>query len=158
MDTTFIRRIKAAGLAILTAVTCVTDVAATLNLPVKTVNGRRYYYHVVQPKETIYSLSRQLGVERDDIVKYNPSVIDGLRANETLYFPVDIFGEATVSDTTPDTKPATARTTTSHLVKKGETAYGIAHRYGCSVEELVAAHPNILDGVKAGDIVDIPST
>lgn len=159
MDNTFIRRLMAAGLAILTAAVCVGDAAAALNLPVKTVNGRSYYYHVVQPKETIYSLSRQLGVERADIVKYNPSVIDGIRTKETLYFPVDAFGapESPASEPT-STAPQASKAVTSHLVKKGETAYGISHRYGCTVDELMAANPHIRDGVKAGEIITIPAT
>lgn len=158
MDNTFIRSLKAVGLAILTAATGVSDATAALNLPIKTVNGRRYYYHVVQSKETIYSLSRQLGVERAEIARYNPSIIDGLRANETLYFPVDVFGEPDAKPVQPSAQPTSTKTVTSHLVQKGETAYGIAHRYGCTVDELVAANPDIRDGVKSGEIITIPAT
>lgn len=63
--------------------------APTLDLPTKTVNGREYYYYEVQPKESIYSLGHKLGIERSEIVRHNPAVIDGLRAHQILLFPVD---------------------------------------------------------------------
>lgn len=63
-------------------------VSAAPDLPVKTVNGKEYYYFEVPSKTTIYSLTRQLGYTRDEIIKYNPQVKDGLRAGDTLYFPV----------------------------------------------------------------------
>lgn len=60
-----------------------------LDLPKKSINGREYYYYEVQPKESIYSLGHKLGIERSEIVRYNPAVIDGLRAHQILLFPVD---------------------------------------------------------------------
>lgn len=63
------------------------------DLPTKTINGRSYYYYEIKPKETEYSLCRRFGITRDDILKYNPSQADGLKAYATLYFPVDVFGE-----------------------------------------------------------------
>lgn len=61
------------------------------DLPVKTVNGRQYYYYDIKPKDTEYSLCRKYGITREDILKYNPSQRDGLKAYATLYFPVDVF-------------------------------------------------------------------
>ncbi len=82
----FIRNICLATLAA-TSLT----VSADLNLPVKTINGTEYYYYEVKPKESIYSLVRKIGVSRDDIMRYNPSAVDGLRANQLLLFPVSEF-------------------------------------------------------------------
>ena len=82
----FIRNICLATLAA-TSLT----VSADLNLPVKTINGIEYYYYEVKPKESIYSLVRKIGVSRDDIMRCNPSAVDGLRANQLLLFPVSEF-------------------------------------------------------------------
>ncbi len=57
-------------------------------LPVKVINGVSYYYYDVPPKATIYSITRTYGISREDLFKYNPQVIDGLRAGDTLIFPV----------------------------------------------------------------------
>jgi len=59
-----------------------------LDLPKRTVNGKEYYFYEVPAKETIYSITRKFGVTRDEIVRYNPQVVDGLRAGDVLYFPV----------------------------------------------------------------------
>ncbi len=59
-----------------------------LDLPKRTVNGKEYYFYEVPAKETIYSITRKFGVTRDEIVRYNPQVIDGLRAGDVLYFPI----------------------------------------------------------------------
>lgn len=58
-------------------------------LPVKVINGVAFYYYEVPPKATIYSITRTYGVSREDLFKYNPQVIDGLRAGDTLLFPCE---------------------------------------------------------------------
>ncbi len=121
------------------------------SLPVKTVNGKSYHYYVVQPKETIYSLSHKLGIDKQTIERHNPSVKDGLRVHETLYFPV-AAETVTMGSHATEQQP-----TTTHKAKKGESAYAIAHKYGVTVPELVEANPGIVDGVKANDIITIPS-
>lgn len=63
--------------------------SAEINLPTKVVKGKTYYYYKVPPKETIYSITRKFGFTREEIFKYNPQVIDGLRAGDTLIFPTE---------------------------------------------------------------------
>ena len=67
--------------------------ASALDLPTRVINGKTYYYYEVKPKETVYSLTRQFGISREDLIKYNPQVQDGLRAYDTLLFPVDEMSE-----------------------------------------------------------------
>lgn len=111
----------------------ITAQAQINTLPVKTVNGQQYHYYVVQPKETIYSLSRLLGIDRKEIERYNPSVADGLRAGQTLYFPVT----GSVG-------------TTIHIVKEKETPYGISKKYGISIAQLMSWNPEARDGIRPG--------
>lgn len=61
------------------------------NLPRKNVNGASYFYYEVQPKETVYSISRKLGISSAEIQRLNPSVADGLKAGQVLYFPVGVM-------------------------------------------------------------------
>ena len=74
--------------AALTLLAASTANAQTNTLPVRTVDGQQYHYYEVKEKETIYSISRQLGIDRAYIERYIPSVADGLRAGQVLYFPV----------------------------------------------------------------------
>ena len=68
---------RIAAFSILSA-SCIA-LAAQLNLPVRTIGGEEYYYRQVKKKETIYGISKELGIKKDDIVKYNPSVAAGLQ-------------------------------------------------------------------------------
>lgn len=125
-----LRNILAGGMLMAMSVAAQNQVNS---LPVKTVNGQQYHYYVVQPKETIYSLSRSLGVDRKDIERYNPSVADGLRAGQTLYFPV-----------------TTSTGTAVHVVKEKETPYGISRRYGITTAQLMEWNPEARDGIRPG--------
>ena len=120
-------------LLLLSAVSTLTALASIQDLPVTSRNGKAYYYYEVQPKETIYSLTHKLGVTREEIIRHNPSVADGLKAHSTLYFP------APQAD-----MPRT------HKVEKGETIYGISKRYGLSTDRLIELNPVLADGLKAG--------
>lgn len=85
------RNLTSCGVALALMSMSALQVSAALNLPKTVVNGKEYYYYTVSAKETIYSITRKLGVTREDIVRNNPSVIDGLRASQVLVFPVDEF-------------------------------------------------------------------
>lgn len=136
------------------------------DLPTKTINGKEYFYREVKSKETIYGITKELGITKSDIIKYNPSVADGLRAGMTLYFPVDEMpnlGEATpgissVSQPEDTDKPVRSRKNDKvHLVEKGETVYGISKHYGITQSELIEANPQIKTGLKRGTILHIPT-
>ncbi len=134
--------------------------AVALDLPTRTVNGSVCYYYEVQPKETVYNLTRRFGLTKAQIIQYNPTVADGLRAGQTLYFPKDevdrIAGQSMPSAPAPTTS-APRPSANSHLVKKGETIYGISRQYAISEDELIAANPSIeKNGLKYGSILIIP--
>ena len=97
--------------------------AVALDLPTRTVNGSVCYYYEVQPKETVYNLTRRFGLTKAQIIQYNPTVADGLRAGQTLYFPKDevdrIAGQSMPSAPAPTTS-APRPSVNSHLVKKYE--------------------------------------
>ncbi len=153
----FHNTIVASLVAIATTIPLATN---ALDLPIKNVNGVQYYFREVKPKETIYGLCRELGLSKDEIVRHNPSVGDGLKAGMTLYFPVNEFnsGEKNTPSTAakPEIKKA-IETADAHLVEKGETIYGVSRHYGITEEELIAANPQIKNGLKAGMLINIPS-
>lgn len=62
--------------------------ADDLNLPVKVIDSRAVYYYEVPPKETVYSITRKFGVSREELLRLNPQLIDGLRAGTTLIIKV----------------------------------------------------------------------
>lgn len=127
--------------------------AAVEDLPVKVVNGKKYHYYTVQPKESVYSLSHKLGISRQDIVKYNPSAEDGLKAYEDLIFP--LTGEELPTAQTPSSEAVGEVVSNSYEVKKGDTVYGLCRRFGVSREEFLRLNPGAIDGLKAGETVKL---
>lgn len=123
--------------------------AAVKDLPVKTVNGRLYHYYEVPAKETVYSLCYKLDISKDEMIRHNPSVADGLRAGMTLFFPVEESVETAV-------QPSAAQgRVISHHVQKGETIFGIAHKYGVNTEAVIEQNPVLKNGLKAGQTIQI---
>ena len=119
-------------------------------LPVKNIDGKRYYYYTVQPKETIFSLAKRFGITQADLIHYNPSVADGLKANQELIFPVGgkYSPVAVVS----------GKATTDYQVEKGETAYGISRKFGMDINEFYALNPEARDGLRAGQSVKVTAS
>lgn len=115
--------------------------ASVKELPVKTVNGNRYYYYEVQPKETVYSLIRRFEITREELIATNPSVADGLKAGQTLLFPVELFSK---SD---------ERSQSTYMVQKNETGYGISRKFNMTLNEFYSLNPSAKDGLKAGQYV-----
>lgn len=112
-----------------------------VNLPVTEVAGKQYYYYDVQPKETVFSISKRLGLSSAEIIEANPAVADGLQAYMRLYFPVE-RGEVIIT-----VEPVNG---TTHTVKKGETLYGISHQYGVTVDRIIQLNPMARNGVQVG--------
>jgi LysM repeat protein len=114
----------------------------------KPIIQKKFVTYEVQKKETLYSISKVFGVSINDILEANPFAEDGIRKGDVLQIPVN----ENVAQTTEN-----QRVETTHKVEKKETLYGIAKQYNISQEELIAANPQIADGLKVGKILTIPA-
>lgn len=126
--------------------------------------AEEYVVHEVQPKETIYGLTRKYNVSVDALVKVNPELTQGLKVGQKLRIPKHTIAENTevakVSQTAENQQVTTEKTAVStqrtHEVKAKETPYSISRAYGITVEELVEAN-NITSTIHVGDVLVIPS-
>lgn len=118
------------------------------SLPQTTIAGHQFYYYEIKSGESIYDIAAKLGITKDEIIKNNPDAADGIDEGMKLYFPVD--GQVA---TTTAAQSASQRT---HTVEQGETLYGLAKRYGVTVDELIAANPGSDNGIKIGQRLTIP--
>lgn len=135
-------------IVLLTAlVTSLSASADVKSLPIVNLRGQQYHYYTVNPKETVYTLCRELGISKEEMLKHNPSVADGLKAGMTLYFPIEV---RTLED-----EARKQVVDISHTVEKGETIYGLAHKYGVTKEDILEQNPFIYDGLKAGQVLKI---
>lgn len=57
------------------------------------INTDNYNFYVVKPQQTVFSLTRKLGIEYRDLLKLNPSLGDGLKAGMVLKLPKNQEGD-----------------------------------------------------------------
>lgn len=127
---------------------------ADLKLPVKYFGNEGYYYYKVGSKDNLNAVAKKLGITVDEIIRYNPSADQGLMSKQLLFFPVDAYRSHAV---TPKPGSAFHNEAVTHVVKRDETLYGIAKLYGVTVDQLAEANPQAVQGVRADDILTIPS-
>lgn len=113
--------------------------ASALDLPTKIVKGKEYYVYTVRKGDTMFSLSRRLGVSAGQIRSAMPTSDGVLKADTELLFPVE-----------------GGLDTFTHKVEKGETLFGISHKYNVSVDELIDLNPQCEGVIKAGQVITIP--
>ena len=127
------------------------------SLPKTSIGGHEFYYYEAGNNESIYDIAAKLGVTKDEIIKNNPEAADGITSGMRLYFPVK---ENTASATNvTSTAPAPVKAESKkHTVKEGETLYGLAKRYGVTVDDFIEANPGTEKGIKIGQKLIIPKT
>lgn len=123
--------------------------AYSLDLPKKTIGNTVFYCYKVQAKETIFGISKKLNISQDDLKKYNPSIINGLKKDFILLIPTSLINEAN-SNNISETHQFT------HIVEKGQTLYGISKTYNVSQESIIALNPSANVGLKTGQTLTIP--
>ena len=126
-----------------------TSLQAQFNLPQTTVGGHQFYYYDVNAGESIYDIAAKIGVTKDEIIKNNPDAADGVDSGMRLFFPVDKQNASAPA--------VTSASEQRHTVEQGETLYGLAKRYGTTVEEIIAANPGSDTGIKTGQVLVIPT-
>lgn len=115
-------------------------------LPKTVLGGQSFYYYEIQAGESIYDIASKLGITKDEIIRNNPVAADGVETGMKLYFPAT-DGASTAAVTTDQT----------HTVAQGETLYGLAKRYGVTVDELINANPGSENGIKVGQKLKVPA-
>lgn len=125
--------------------------------------------HLVMPKETLYSLSRQYGVSVDAIKAANGDLLaNGLKIGQNIKIPASdgsfVASKPTeVQKPTETSKPvvkevprATSKPETStegiayHVIAPKETKYGISKKYGMTIAELERLNPQVINDFPIG--------
>jgi LysM repeat protein len=125
--------------------------------------------HLVQPKETLFSLSRQYGVSVEAIKEANGDLLkEGLKIGQTIKIPSGVASRDTY-EKPPLEKPVPAPketpkavvksepkveapkgNTTYHIIEPKETKYGISKKYGMTIQELEGLNPAIASDFPVG--------
>ena len=119
------------------------------------LEGTVYYIHVVKPGQTLYAISRAYNISQKEIAIENPGVISGIQIGQSLKIPV----EPSLVDEVDTSEMEQGEAIQVHIVEKGETLYGIAHKYSISQEVLKQANRGLTArNLKNGQSLIIPLT
>ena len=156
--------IKENDIILVPSSTSTPSIAANAPKPTTTkvvVNKGANRTHLVQNKETLFSIARDFNVTVGDLRKANGELLrDGLKMGQTITIP---SATTTVTTTTvkaapnvPVTpKPAVVQPTLSaqdgyHIVEAGQTFFSIAKQYNMTVEELERLNPSVVQNLPIG--------
>ncbi|MDB4088312.1 LysM peptidoglycan-binding domain-containing protein [Flavobacteriales bacterium] len=103
------------------------------------IDGDEFIVHTVKIGETLYGISKKYKVTKKDLRGSNSGMLLFIKIDQEIRVPV--------SD----------EARTIHIVKKGETLYGIAKQYKMTTEKLVILNPEKAINLKVGDYLDLKS-
>lgn len=111
--------------------------------------------HIVEAKQTLYSISKIYNVPIDTLIALNPSAKIGIKVGEELIIPQNKQTETqqNITTETNHTPPTTNEIT--HLVKRKETLFSISKKYNIAIHDLITLNPELKDGLKAGTTIII---
>ena len=151
------------ALCLMTAGTAVTayaqayePVPVTISKDKVKIGGKMYYSHIVQERQTLYSISRAYGVTIKEITDMNPSISadgTGLTKNSIILIPVK-EAEAPL-ETSQESIVQTGEYRT-HTVKWYENLDDIAAQYGVTVKEIMEANGLASKSIKSRQELRIP--
>ena len=98
--------------------------------------------HEVKPKETLYSITKLYNITQAELEENNPFLkTDGLQPGQILALQKNAIAVKPV---------VSSNGTLVHEVQPKETKYGIATKYGMTVEELEKLNPEIVENLPIG--------
>jgi len=101
---------------------------------VQRIGDQSYILHEVDPKETLFGISRRYQAAVSDIVNANPVLKEGLKIGQTIKVPFVSMAELPAGSVL-------------HNVVPGETLFSISKKYGVSVESVMKEN-----GLKGNDL------
>lgn len=114
------------------------------------IDGISVYVHKVEPGQTLYGISKAYNVLISDIESMNDSIQKGLKAGMELKIPVPNSSKSKKVELDNTGKFIL------HKVEKKQTLYAISKLYHVSSEDIQKSNPEVVDGLKEGNIIKIP--
>lgn len=117
--------------------------------------------HVVQPKETVYGISKLYNVSQGELKKANPFLNErGLQIGDELVIPNGKAGDGQITANVTILDQGDFSNQANHFryieIQPKQTIYSLTKEYGISEDALVSLNPQLVDGLKAGDIIRLP--
>lgn len=125
---------------------------------------------IIQPKQTIYGLTKQYNISEATLRKLNPDLEASLKIGDKITIPASLFkkygegqplakdevvkqsiGSNPKADVTPTYTSTTVKDDAIYyIVQAGDTTFGIINKFNVSLEDLMQYNPQLSNGLKAG--------
>lgn len=107
-----------------------------------------YRSYTVPPKKTLFSLSQEFGISREEIIRLNPEIMErgNLQEGMVLRLP----------ESKADSTAVNASNFVFYEVKPGQTEYSLTRLLGVGWPELRQLNPELATGLRAGMVLKIP--
>ncbi len=148
---------------VMCVISCI-SFAQTKSTNIQIIEGKKFYIHSIEKKQSLYSIAKLYTVSLDDIYKYNPEAKLNTRPKQELKIPFASSTYVTPMVTKTNTVVLNTFINTSkidttkfywHKVAKGETLYAILRKYNKTEKELTLLNPNFTSSIMEGQIIAI---
>ncbi|MFA8451474.1 MAG: LysM peptidoglycan-binding domain-containing protein [Bacteroidales bacterium] len=132
--------------------------------------------HTIQPKETLFGICRKFQITRTELENVNPGLDPNLKIGQVIYLP-----ENSLTNKLTSVKNKSKNTTSvnnsngqlpliqkqnkekpkglkEHKVRRKETLYRIARKYGVTIDEIKTFNPGVSENIREGEIIKIPAS
>ena len=136
---------------------------AQIRIPQSKSAVNKQIFHTIQPQETLYGLTVKYKSSAKAICDANPGLsASNFKIGQVIVIPTE--EKATVTEQATAEVPVQAtplpavkpKCRDMHKVKRKETIFSVSREYGITEAELIAANPELKDGMKKGAFLCIP--
>lgn len=107
-----------------------------------------YRSYTVPPKKTLFSLSQEYGISREEIIRLNPEILERGNLQEGM--------KLRLPEKKADTAAVNASNYIFYEVKPKQTEFSLTRKLGIGYPELRALNPELTTGLKAGMVLKLP--
>ena len=126
---------------------------AAINLPKVEILGKKYYVYTVKKGDSLFGISRDYNWNYSELQRLNPKAISPLEKGLKIYYPSD--NEDQESAIQVEAIDGNIITPVSHVVKRGETVYGISRMYKIPEETIYRLNPSSKKGIREGEVLKL---
>lgn len=123
--------------------------SATKKAVSKTSALNKFEYEV-QQGETLYAISKKLGITIDEMIKNNPASKEGVTTGQLLTYYAPKKYTSTAKHAVKNEVLAKKEVPNLHTIQAEETKYSVSKKYGISIPELEELNPHIKNEFEIG--------
>ena len=108
---------------------------------------RLYVSYTVPPKKTLFSLSQEYGISREEIIRLNPEILEKGNLQEGMVLRL------------PEKQMEPVEGSSQYVyyeVRPKETEYSLTRKLGIGYSDLLALNPQLSRGLQAGMVLQLP--